>query len=528
MGRHHDLGHVEHRRHLGAVQRPGTAEGDQREVARVEPLLHRLGADGIRHVGIDDGEHPFGGLVPVDAERLCEAGERRIGPLGRERHLAAEEVVRVQPAEHEVGVGHRRRLAAPAVAGGAGLGARALRPYLEGAARVDARDAAAARTDGRDVDHRHQHRVAADPGVARGGLAVAAVDHDADVGAGAAHVEGDEAPPLRMRRRPGAAQHAGGRPRHEGDDRHVRHHRRRRDAAVGAHDVEVAGDPGLLQPALEAAHVIAHLGADEGVHRRRGEALELAELRRHTGRGGDEGLRPFLQHDGARALLVAGVDVGEEEADGDRLHALLAQRPRSLAHALLVQRLQHLALRRHPPLAHGHAVAPAHQRARLPGDVLHDRVVLRALVAADMDDVAVAGRGDHAGHGAVVLQHRVGRDRGAVEDVGDRFGRGAAPLAELGDACRGPFGGVVRGRGHLVDRALARLAVGDDEVCEGAADIDADQLHGPFARSRGPAAAGDGRSSAASRRRQPAVSSPRESGSSAPGTDRPASSLPTS
>ena len=35
MGRHHDLGHVEHRRDLGTVERPRAAEGDQREVARV-------------------------------------------------------------------------------------------------------------------------------------------------------------------------------------------------------------------------------------------------------------------------------------------------------------------------------------------------------------------------------------------------------------------------------------------------------------------------------------------------------------
>ena len=492
MGRHHHLGHIQHCRDLGAVERPGTAEGDQREVARVQPLLHGLGTDGVRHVGVDDGEHAFGRLVPVDAQRLGKRRDRGIGPLGREGHLAAEEVVGIQPAEHEVGVGHRGRAATPAVAGGAGLRARALRPHLEGAAGIDAGDAAAACADGRDVDHRHQYRIAANPGVARSGLVVAAVDHDTDVGAGAAHVEGDEAAPAGMLRRPGAAQHARGRPRHERDDRHVRHHRRGRDAAVRPHDVEIARDAGLLQPVLEAAHVVANLGADEGVHRRGGEALELAELRRHPGRGGDEGLGPFLQHDGPRALLVRGVDVGEEEADHDRLDPLLAQRSRGLAHAVLVQRLQHVALRRHPPLLHGEAVAAAHQRARLPRDVLHDGVVLGPLVTADVDDVAVAGRGDHAGLGAVVLQHRVGRDRGAVEDVGDGFRRRGAPLAERGDACRSALRGVVRRGRHLVDRALARLAIGNDEVGEGAADIDADQLHGLSACCCGPAAACDG------------------------------------
>ena len=516
MGRHHDLGHVEHRRDLGAVERPGAAEGNQREVARIEALLHRLGADGVRHVGVDDGEHALGRLVLVDAESLGEVRHRLVGALRRKRHLAAEEVVRIQAAEHEVGISHRRCVAASAIAGGAGLGARALRPHLEGAARVGSRDAAAARADGRDVDHRHQDRVAANPGVARGGLVVVAVDHDADVGAGAAHVESDEAPAPRVLRRPGSAQHPGGRARHEGDDRHVRHHRRGRDAAVRPHDVEVTRDARLLQPVLEAAHVVAHLGADEGVHRRRGEALELAELWRNARRRGDEGLRPLLQHDGARALLVRRVDVGEEEADGDRLHPLVAKRAGGLAHALFVERLQHRALRRHPPLLHGQPVAAAHERARLPRDVLHDGVVLRPLVAADVDDVAVAGGRDHAGLGAVVLQHRVGRDRGAVEDVGDGVRRRAAPLAERGDARRRALRRIVRRGGHLVNRALARLAVGDDEIGKGAADIDADQFHGPSAHSCGPAAAPGCRAFAAERPGGGAVSYPRPSGSSEP------------
>ena len=301
-----------------------------------------------------------------------------------------------------------------------------------------------------------------------------AVDHDADVGAGAAHVEGDEAPAPGVLRRPCTAQHTGGRARHERDDRHVRHHRGSRDAAVRPHDVEIARDARLLQPVLEAAHVVAHLGADEGVHRRCRKALELAELRRDPGRCGDEGFRPFLQHNGARALLMRGVDVGEEEADGDRLHALLAERAGGLAHALFVQRLQHGTLRRNPPLPHGEAVAATHERTRLPRDVLHDRVILRPLVAADVDDVAVAGRGDHASLGAVVLKHRVGRDRGAMEDVGDCVRCRAAPLAERGDARRGALRRIVRRGGHLVNRALARLAIADDEIGKSAADIDAD------------------------------------------------------
>jgi len=43
-----------------------------------------------------------------------------------------------------------------------------------------------------DVDHRRQHGEAADPGVARARLGEMPVDGNADIGRGAADIEGDE------------------------------------------------------------------------------------------------------------------------------------------------------------------------------------------------------------------------------------------------------------------------------------------------------------------------------------------------
>jgi hypothetical protein len=53
------------------------------------------------------------------------------------------------------------------------------------------------RADRVDVDHRHDHRVTADPGVARRGFAEPPFGDHADIGAGAADVEGDEVLALR-------------------------------------------------------------------------------------------------------------------------------------------------------------------------------------------------------------------------------------------------------------------------------------------------------------------------------------------
>ena len=67
-----------------------------------------------------------------------------------ERDAAAGEVRRIDAAEDEVGVGHRRMLAATSIAGGTGLRARALRADRDAAHGIDMGDGAAA---GADLDH---------------------------------------------------------------------------------------------------------------------------------------------------------------------------------------------------------------------------------------------------------------------------------------------------------------------------------------------------------------------------------------
>ena len=153
---------------LRAMQRAGAAEGDQRVVARIDALLDGARADGVGHVGVDHGEHALGRLA-VGRGRARAASSpitRRGGDLV-ERHAAAQEVLAVEPAQHDIGVGHRRRVAAAAVGGGAGHGAGQRGPTLKAPAWSTIGDRAAAGADRVDVDHRHQHGKARDPGVAR-------------------------------------------------------------------------------------------------------------------------------------------------------------------------------------------------------------------------------------------------------------------------------------------------------------------------------------------------------------------------
>src|SRR5438552_3877640 len=89
-----------------------------------------------------------------------------------------------------------------------------------------------------------------------------------------------------------------------------------------------AAGPGTA-PALRAQllfeplHVARHLRPDVGVQAHGREALVLAVLREHLGGDREERLREVLAHDLRHAPLVLGVQEREEEADRDRLDALL-------------------------------------------------------------------------------------------------------------------------------------------------------------------------------------------------------------
>src|SRR6266849_2314202 len=119
-------------------------------------------------------------------------------PRGRaiEPHAPAQEELGVEVAEQQIGVGHRGLAAAQVVAGGAGVGARAVGADLEEPHAVDARDRAAAGADLDHLDHRHADRPprALLEAVGARHLELApderhAVVDDARLGGRAAHVE---------------------------------------------------------------------------------------------------------------------------------------------------------------------------------------------------------------------------------------------------------------------------------------------------------------------------------------------------
>ena len=137
------------------VQRSAAAVGEEHELARVVAVLDRHLAHQVGHVRVDDLDDSPRGLDDVQAQRRGDAlGDRLAGALDVEPRAAAKEVGRVQPAQHQVGVGDRGLRAARAVADRARLRARAGRSDREHALRAHARDTPAAGADGVHVEHR--------------------------------------------------------------------------------------------------------------------------------------------------------------------------------------------------------------------------------------------------------------------------------------------------------------------------------------------------------------------------------------
>ena len=120
------------------VQRPGAAEGHQRELARVVAALHGDHAQRAGHVLVDDPQDAVGGLLEAQPHRVGDLLHGRARRLDVERHLAADQVGR-EMAEDDVGVGHGRLGAALAVGRRAGLGARRLRADAQRARSAPAR-----------------------------------------------------------------------------------------------------------------------------------------------------------------------------------------------------------------------------------------------------------------------------------------------------------------------------------------------------------------------------------------------------
>ena len=214
------------------------------------------------------------------------------------------------------------------------------------------------------------------------------------------------------------------------------------------------------QSLLQRGEVSRHQWGNVRVQDGRRGALEFAVFGQDVGGQGD--VEPARRGQRPDRRLVRGVGEGEEQADGKRPgargHNLVQDRP----DLRRVQRHERLAVRGHPF---------RNLEAQIVGDGQPARrkrqpVERRPRLPADGEHVAEAGRGDQRGPGAPVLQHGVGRDRGAMRD--DRV-RGDA---ERGQPAQQRDRGIGPGGEQLEDADGAAVAV--DQIGERPADVHTD------------------------------------------------------
>ena len=358
---------LEFERDVAGKQRAGTAGGDQREVARVVAAAYRVDLDVLRHAELLDLQGAEGGLLRRHVDLTRELLDHRLGELGLEREATANEsALGTQAAEEDLGVGRRGVRTTAVVTGGARIGTGRLRTDAEDATLVDVRDRAATGTDGVDVDHRHHRLVIADLRVEQVAHAHLATSGHADVGGGAADVEGDDAVVARHLAGPNATDQARHGARHQQVDGATRGRLDRRHAAGRLHELHAVLEAGVLHRGREAIEVRGDLGADERVEGDGGEALVLAVQRDHVARDRLVRLGKLFRDDLGHAVLMRAVEVRVQEADRNSLDARLLEQAHLAANGVLIERRDDLAVRRGHALGDDTAVAALDERARLP------------------------------------------------------------------------------------------------------------------------------------------------------------------
>ena len=174
-----------------------------------------------------------------------------------------------------------------------------------------------------------------------------------------------------------------------------------------------------------------------------------------------------------------------QEADRHRLHRASRQRVDRRVQRGRVQRQRNGAVRPHP-LGDPEPQAARHQRLGRG----HAQIVALGLQAlAHFDDVAMAGGRQHANPRGLAFQQRIGGNGGAMHDAQtaaeQRRGRQAKFFRGQRDAVEHPVRLVPRGGGGFGGDHPA-IGAGDDDIGEGAANIDPDrEAHWGFLADNG-------------------------------------------
>ena len=333
-----------------------------------------------------------------------------LGQVPVESGFATQEIVRVEVAEHQIGVRDRRVRATSAVTGRPWISPGALWPHVQNAASVDLRDTATASAQGLHVDHGHGD-FPAGLELFRGEMRDAVVDQG-NVRARAAHIKADDLGQAHLLPIERCATHATCWPRQNRLHCQTSGIVQWRHATVGLHNENVTQRCQEGQTLLEMAQILPKHRAHIRIHHGGTEAIEFFNLRQDLVREREVHVRESGANQLGDTLFVAGIEVGEEQTHGQGFYAFLLQRRECLRYRGLVKRRRHLAIPAHA-LWHAQAQVARHQRLNR-GHAQVVAILFHALT--HFEQVAKASGGEQANPGAFTFNEGIGGHRGAMDE----------------------------------------------------------------------------------------------------------------
>ncbi len=393
-----------------------------------------------------------------------------------QRDRAVGESVGVQPPQHQVGIRHGCSGAAAAVAGRSRHRPGAPRSDLQPPERIDARQRTAARPDLAQFHDREAERQSATgakavdaaptsmppalfgcPPSTKHSLAVVPPTSSSNA-CGRSNSVAIDAAKMAPPAGPDSSRRTGN-----------------RIAAAASHSppfdwISNSGPamPLRAQTVLQGGQVPRHQGLDIRIRHDGGEPFVFPDFRRHLRAGADWYARQMVRQDSLGARLMPWVAIGVHETDCHRLHRGPPQGVRDRHDRIVLHRNQHLAIDR-DALAHREAQAAFDQRR---GTVDQQVVLVVTVLVSHLQYVPKPFGRDEPDPGAPPLDHGIGRQRRPVDHRRDGGRRDVhRPGDPVDPVEHGALGRL--GRRQQLE-AVARAVAFDDEIREGATDIDSD------------------------------------------------------
>ena len=200
------------------------------------------------------------------------------------------------------------------------------------------------------------------------------------------------------------------------------------------------------QARRKVADVTAHDRPEIGIHHCGGEALELAKFRRDLVARANKDAGQFLLDNALCLSLVLRPHEAIEETDCNCAGIGRSQLLGRLAHCAQIERCFDLAVMAHA-LGDLEAQIARHQGERL---VREKIVEIRPLLPPDFEEVSKSfGRQKRRGY-AAMLDERIGRNGGAMAEIGDASGRRYVHVG--GDAAHSLLDGIRNAARRIIGR----------------------------------------------------------------------------